>query len=83
MTLLTAGHETTATALTWALYWIHKMPAVPEKLLQELDSLGDNLDSSTILKLPYGLVTGSNRSIQMVVEGGLAVRFRGLVGISG
>ena len=26
MTLLVAGHETTATALTWALYWIHKLP---------------------------------------------------------
>ena len=26
MTLLLAGHETTATALTWALYWIHKFP---------------------------------------------------------
>ena len=25
MTLLLAGHETTATALTWALYWIHKI----------------------------------------------------------
>jgi hypothetical protein len=27
-TLLAAGHETTATALTWALYWIHKVPEV-------------------------------------------------------
>ena len=26
MTLLAAGHETTATALTWAFYWIHKFP---------------------------------------------------------
>lgn len=53
MTLLTAGHETTATALTWALYWIHKIPSVREKLRQELDSLGDDLDYNTILKLPY------------------------------
>lgn len=53
MTLLTAGHETTATALTWALYWIHKLPSVREKLLQELDSLGDDPDPSTIFKLPY------------------------------
>ena len=53
MTLLFAGHETTATALTWALYWIHKLPEVKEKLLAELDSLGENPDSNAILKLPY------------------------------
>ncbi|MCW5314197.1 cytochrome P450 [Nostoc sp. KVJ3] len=53
MTLLVAGHETTATALAWALYWIHKLPSVRQKLLQELDSLGDNPDPSTVFKLPY------------------------------
>ncbi|MEH1831048.1 MAG: cytochrome P450 [Nostoc sp.] len=53
MTLLIAGHETTATALAWAFYWIHKIPSVRQKLLQELDSLSDNPDPSTIFKLPY------------------------------
>ncbi len=53
MTLLVAGHETTATALTWALYWIHKSPSVREKLVQELDSLGDHPDSNSIFKAPY------------------------------
>ena len=53
MTLLVAGHETTATAISWAFYWIHKLPAVREKLLVELDSLGENPDSNTIFKLPY------------------------------
>ncbi|MDF5708586.1 MAG: cytochrome P450 [Nostoc sp. S4] len=53
MTLLVAGHETTATALAWAFYWIHKLPSVRQKLLQELDSLGNNPDPSTIFKLPY------------------------------
>ncbi|MEH2296290.1 cytochrome P450 [Nostoc sp.] len=53
MTLLIAGHETTATALAWAFYWIHKIPSVRQKLLQELDSLGDNPDPSTVFKLPY------------------------------
>jgi len=53
MTLLVAGHETTANALTWALYWIHKLPSVREKLLQELNRLGDDPDSSTIFRLPY------------------------------
>ena len=53
MTLLVAGHETTATSLAWAFYWIHHQPQIREKLLQELDNLGDNPDPSTILKLPY------------------------------
>lgn len=53
MALLSAGHETTATALTWALYWIHKIPSVREKLLNELDSLGGEFDVNAITKLPY------------------------------
>lgn len=53
MTLLVAGHETTATALAWTLYWIHKLPSVREKLLEELDSLGDDPDPSIIFRLPY------------------------------
>lgn len=53
MTLLVAGHETTATAIAWALYWIHKLPSVREKLLAELDSLDNNSDPGEIFKLPY------------------------------
>ena len=53
MTLLFAGHETTATALAWAFYWIHRLPSVRQKLLQELDSLGENPDPMTIFRLPY------------------------------
>lgn len=53
MALLVAGHETTATALSWALYWIHKLPPVHEKLMQELDSLGDDPSPSTLFRLPY------------------------------
>lgn len=53
ITMLVAGHETTATALAWALYWIHHLPEVREKLLQELDSLGTNPDPNLILRSPY------------------------------
>jgi cytochrome P450 family 110 len=53
MTLLVAGHETTATALTWALYWIHRLPPVRQRLLQELDSLNNNFDPNVVFKLPY------------------------------
>ncbi|MBD0389092.1 MAG: cytochrome P450 [Nostoc sp. C3-bin3] len=53
MTLLVAGHETTATSLSWALYWIHHQPRVREKLLQELDKLGEQPDPNAIFRLPY------------------------------
>ncbi len=53
ITLLVAGHETTATSLAWALYWVHHLPQVREKLLQEIDSLGEKPDPNAILRLPY------------------------------
>jgi len=54
MTILFGGHETTATALAWALYWIHYIPEVREKLLQELNSIDvENCDPAQITKLPY------------------------------
>ncbi|NEU73481.1 cytochrome P450 [Hassallia byssoidea VB512170] len=53
MSLIIAGHETTATAMAWALYWIHHQPEVRQKLLQELDTLGDSLDPMSIFRLPY------------------------------
>ncbi len=53
ITMLMAGHETTATALTWAMYWIHKLPDVKAKLMAELESLGKNADSMAIASLPY------------------------------
>ncbi|MFB2967487.1 cytochrome P450 [Aerosakkonema sp. BLCC-F183] len=51
--LLVAGHETTATSLAWALYSIHHIPGVLDKLLQEIDSLGNNPDPAAFAKLPY------------------------------
>lgn len=53
MTLLVAGHDTTATALSWALYWVHKLPEVKQKLLAELDSLDIDADPLAISRLPY------------------------------
>ena len=52
MTLLVAGHETTATALTWALYWIHKVPEVRQQLLAELQTV-DPGDHGALSRLPY------------------------------
>jgi cytochrome P450 len=53
MTLLLAGHETTATALTWALYWIHKFSTVRKQLLKELHALDGPPDQSVLFRLPY------------------------------
>jgi cytochrome P450 family 110 len=53
MALLFAGHETTATAMAWALYWTHHHPEVREKLIQELATLGENPEPIDIFKLPY------------------------------
>lgn len=53
MTLLFAGHETTATALAWALYWLHWLPEVGAKVRKELAELGDNPDPMAIARLPY------------------------------
>jgi unspecific monooxygenase len=53
ITLLVAGYEAPTTALHWALYWIHHLPEVQNKLRQELDSLGENPDPNSIFRLPY------------------------------
>ncbi len=53
MTLLLAGYETTATSLAWAFYWIHRQPEIYRKLLQELETIGNDPDPMKIIKLPY------------------------------
>jgi cytochrome P450 family 110 len=53
MSLMFAGHETTATSMAWAMYWIHHLPEVKRQLLAEIASLGDNPDLMEIVKLPY------------------------------
>ena len=52
MTLLVAGHETTATAMAWSLYWLHWKPELLATLMQELDDYGQS-DPSGLIKLPY------------------------------
>ena len=53
MSLMFAGHETTATAIAWALYWVHHLPEVKARLLEEIASLGAFPDPMAIAKLPY------------------------------
>lgn len=53
ITILLAGHETTATALAWALYDLGGHLDVLEKLRAELDALGYDPDPNLVTKLPY------------------------------
>jgi cytochrome P450 len=40
MTLVVTGYETTATAIAWALHWLHTSPGALERLREELRTLG-------------------------------------------
>ena len=53
VTLLFAGHETTASAMAWALYWVAALPEIRAKLLAEIDALDSTAESSIIARLPY------------------------------
>ncbi|KAL4339874.1 hypothetical protein GQ457_08G006230 [Hibiscus cannabinus] len=55
MTLLIAGHETTAAVLTWTFYLLSKEPSVVAKLQDEVDSvLGDRFPTiDDMKKLKY------------------------------
>jgi cytochrome P450 len=52
-TILFAGFESVAAAISWTLYWIHSQPNVLEKLLQEIDSVSDPSDEKLVTNLPY------------------------------
>ncbi|RCJ21654.1 hypothetical protein A6S26_23015 [Nostoc sp. ATCC 43529] len=64
ITLLIAGHETTASAIAWALYWIHRDPQVGEKLLAQLNQLGKAPDPTKIVQLPY-LIAVCNETLRL------------------
>jgi cytochrome P450 len=56
MTFLAAGHETTASALSWAVYLLCKHPEAQRKLREEICTeldLNSDIDSTQIDRLPY------------------------------
>ncbi|MGK7888552.1 MAG: cytochrome P450 [Leptolyngbyaceae cyanobacterium] len=53
LTLLAAGHETTANAIAWALYWSHQDPEIRQRLIDEINPLGPDPDPVAISQLPY------------------------------
>ncbi len=53
ISLIGAGHETTASALTWALYHVHRDPSVKARLVEEVRGLAAPLDPQAVTRLPY------------------------------
>lgn len=53
LTILFAGHETTATTLAWAFYRIYQAPEVLANVQHELAGLGPEPDPMAIAQLPY------------------------------
>ncbi len=53
LTVVFAGHETTAVMLAWAFYLLHKHPDKLDKLHQELDPQPLDLEADALAKLPY------------------------------
>jgi cytochrome P450 len=53
ITLLLAGHETSATALAWSIYYLARTPEVLAKLRSELDALGPDPAPEALVRLPY------------------------------
>jgi cytochrome P450 len=52
MTLIIAGHETTALSLSWALWLVHRHPRVHQRLMAELAGV-DASDPEAVTRLPY------------------------------
>lgn len=53
LTMLAAGHETTASALSWALYWVYQNPQIRQTLVEELKLLDPSPEPVTITQCPY------------------------------
>jgi cytochrome P450 len=51
LTLLTAGHETTATTLAWAVERLRRHPALLRRLADEADAGGSQLREATIMEV--------------------------------
>ena len=53
VSLIGAGHETTASALTWAFFHIHRSPSVKQRLLDELRGMATETDPVAVTRLPF------------------------------
>ncbi len=67
-TLLLAGHETSAIAMTWSVYHLLRAPDVLAHLRKELEALGPNPSPESITRLPYlGAVVSETLRIEPIV----------------
>jgi cytochrome P450 family 110 len=53
LTLLVAGHETTAISLAWAVHDVYRRPDVLARLRGEIAPLGSEPDPEALARLPY------------------------------
>ena len=57
MTFIAAGHETTSSTMTWAVYELCRKPEIQTRLREEIHanigSLDDSMDAAKLDKLPY------------------------------
>jgi len=53
LTLVVAGHETTASTLNWAWYLLSQHPDVEQKLFRELDSVTNSFELDDLSKFSY------------------------------
>lgn len=76
-TLLLAGHSTTATALSWAFYFLAQEPEVLRRLRAELAALGPDPAPEAVAEAPYlAAVCEETLRIRPLV-GSVARRLRG------
>ncbi|MEM7589929.1 MAG: cytochrome P450 [Cyanobacteria bacterium P01_A01_bin.83] len=68
MTMLFAGHETTASSIAWSFYWLHRLPEVKDKFQAELNAMANKTDFAAVAKLPYlSAVVSETLRLQPVV----------------
>ena len=51
-TFLFAGHETSATTLTWALYFLGEFPEWRKKIAEEFETIGKVVSPKTLKNVP-------------------------------
>jgi cytochrome P450 len=67
-TLLVAGHETTATAISWGVYHLARERPILAKLRAELDALGPDAAPESLVRAPYlSAVVSESLRIEPVV----------------
>ena len=68
LTLLVAGHETTAISLAWAVHDVYRRRDVLSRLREEIGTLGSNPEPDALAKLPFlGAVCDESLRLRPIV----------------